>query len=101
MERQPGAHASLCVALDEQLEPPLVVVLRGVDTSAWQVRLAAHYLPRTLVICVPPSLISPPATLDKPTAHSGVNAWVCRGVECLPAITGLDQLLTTLTAARR
>ena len=101
MERQPGAHASLCVALDEQLEPPVVVVLRGVDASAWQVRLAAHYLPRTLVICVPPSLVAPPATLDKAAAHNGVNAWVCRGVECQPAITGLDQLLTTLTAARR
>jgi uncharacterized protein YyaL (SSP411 family) len=37
-----------------------------------------------------------PETLDKPGADRRVNAWVCRGVNCLPPIADWGELLTTL-----
>ena len=101
MERQASGHSSLCMALDEWLTPPTIVVLRGLDAPDWQRRLAARYRPHTLALRIADAATALPAALAKPIPAHGVNAWVCRGVECLPAITGLDQLLTTLTAARR
>ena len=99
MERQASGHSSLCVALGELLAPPAIVVLRGDAAADWQRRLAAHYLPQALIVRVPDGLSALPAALDKPAPARGVNAWVCRGVECLPAITDFEQLLSTLKTA--
>jgi uncharacterized protein YyaL (SSP411 family) len=100
MERQASGHSSLCGALAEQLEPPAVVVLRGDGAAQWQRKLASHYLPHAIIVCVTASSESLPAVLDKPAPASGVNAWVCRGVECLPAITDFERLVSTLAIAR-
>ncbi len=100
MERQASGHSSLCVALEEQLAPPAIVVLRGDGAADWQRRLAARYLPHALIVRIPDAPSALPAMLDKPAPAHGVNAWVCRGVECLPAISGFDDLVATLTASR-
>jgi hypothetical protein len=39
-----------------------------------------------------------PATLDKPAPASGVQAWVCRGVSCLPPIDNFPEVERALTA---
>ena len=64
-----------------------------------QRELAGHYHPDTLVLAVPAGLPDLPAVLDKAAPASGVNAWVCRGVTCLPAITDLPELERTLANA--
>ncbi len=98
LERQPAAHASLCAALEEELAPPTIVVLRGgTDAAAWQRAVNQHYLPHVLVLAIPAEVAGLPAALDKP-AGSEVNAWVCRGVSCLPPIADRAQLLALLTA---
>jgi uncharacterized protein YyaL (SSP411 family) len=101
MERQPGGHASLCLALAEQREPPAVVVLRGEGAADWQRKLAARYLPHILIVHVPVAADWIPAMLDKPAPKQGVNAWVCRGVECLPAIADFERLVSTLADTQR
>jgi hypothetical protein len=98
LDHQPGAHASLCAALDEQLAPPAIVVLRGGgDTAAWQRDINRHYLPHTVTLAIPVDMAKLPAALEKP-AGSAVNAWVCQGVTCLPPIANCPELLGTLTA---
>ena len=98
LERQPSAHTSLCAALEEELAPPAIVVLRGGDdVAAWQREINQHYLPHTLVFAIPTGTAGLPAVLDKP-AGDAVNAWVCRGVSCLPPIAGCAALLAVLTA---
>ena len=99
MDRHAGGHASLCMALAEQLEPPAVVVLRGDGAAGWQRKLAARYLPQALIVHVPQRSAPLPMSLDKPAPEHGVNAWVCRGVECLPAITDFEPLVSILTNA--
>jgi hypothetical protein len=98
LERQASAHTSLCFALEEQLAPPTVVVLRGDGLAAWQRELAAHSLPRTMVLAIPAGLVALPPVLDK-RASASVNAWVCYGVNCLPPITELAELVAVLTEA--
>jgi uncharacterized protein YyaL (SSP411 family) len=102
MERQASGFVSLATALDEHLAPPQTVVLRGDGggMAEWQKALARTYRPDTLVIGLPAAATGLPPVLAKPApAGAGVNAWVCRGVSCLPAITGLAELERTLSKA--
>jgi uncharacterized protein YyaL (SSP411 family) len=93
--QHPNAHGTLCVALDEQLTPPTIVVLSGGDARAWQASLNARYLPRTLVLPIPNETPDLPAILAKPAA-GGLKAWVCQGVTCLPPIADISVLLDVL-----
>jgi uncharacterized protein YyaL (SSP411 family) len=94
MDRQPSGFVSLATALDEHLAPPQTVILRG-DGEAiakWQSALTRIYRPHTLVLALPAGLSGLPPVLDKAAPPTGVNAWVCRGVSCLPAISNLVEL---------
>jgi uncharacterized protein YyaL (SSP411 family) len=97
MQRHPSGSSSLCLALAEHLQPPQVVVLRGDLTEArrWGQVVADHYYPHTLALVIGPQPGALPGALDKPL-RPGVNAWVCRGVNCLPPITDLGMLRQAL-----
>ncbi|MEO7725942.1 MAG: thioredoxin domain-containing protein [Burkholderiales bacterium] len=98
LDNQPAAHTSLCAALEEELTPPTVVVLRGgTGAMAWQRQINQHYLPHVLVFAIPAGTAALPVTLDKPVGDV-VNAWVCRGVTCLSPIADCAELLAVLTA---
>jgi uncharacterized protein YyaL (SSP411 family) len=94
LERQPIGFVSLATALDEYLAPPQIIVLRGVANAlaVWRRALAARYRPGTLAVAIPAGVPGLPVALDKAAPARGVNAWVCRGVTCLPAIGELDEL---------
>jgi hypothetical protein len=94
MERQPSGFVSLAIALDEHLAPPQTVILRGDgnEIAKWQGALARTYRPDTMVLALPAGLAGLPPVLDKAASATGVNAWVCRGVSCLPAISNLVEL---------
>jgi len=55
------------------------------ELAPWQAQLAGRYAPSTLVLALGDDIAGLPPAMDKP-AQPGVNAWVCRGVECLPPI---------------
>ena len=97
MREHPAGFAMLAVALEEQLEPPTVVILRGSETPLrqWLADLAREYLPATLLLAVPEGTPDLPAVLDKPGRPGAVNGWVCRGVTCLQPITELSTLIST------
>jgi uncharacterized protein YyaL (SSP411 family) len=100
MREQPGGFASLCMALAEQLVPPRTVILRGPADGlpAWQLALAARTRPDTLVLAIPPQAGPLPAVLDKPVGPE-VNAWVCRGVNCLMPVASPDAAIVLLDDA--
>ena len=60
--------------------------------------LARRYGPARMDLLVHSGLSNLPAALDKPP-RPGVNAWVCRGVECLAPIDALPRLTEVLRAA--
>ncbi len=103
MQRQASGFASLAIALEEALNPPQIIILRGKATdefAVWQRALQEHYLPSTLTLIIPAGATNLPAALDKPGGDS-VNAWVCRGVTCLPPIDDLAALIEVAKPARR
>jgi len=98
MQQAASQFSSLCTALDETLQPPSVLVLCGAEkeTTAWQAAVTAKYRPGLLTIVLTGNETGLPAPLDKPRADT-TTAWLCRGTQCLPPITRLDDLLAELT----
>ncbi|HUP29744.1 MAG TPA: thioredoxin domain-containing protein [Usitatibacter sp.] len=97
MQRQPTAFGTMLAALEEQLEPPGTVILRG-ETPAmapWHRLLDAAYLPTRITLFVPRDTHPLPPPLDKPVGDT-VNAWVCEGVTCLPPIASPEELREAL-----
>ena len=95
MSRYPSACCSLLATLEESLFPPQLVILRGQAPALKEwvdaLRLCSPY---TLVFALPVELVELPMSLSKPAGvNNTVNAWVCHGVKCLPAITDVHELL--------
>jgi uncharacterized protein YyaL (SSP411 family) len=97
-EQRPGGLSALLTALDEALDPPQVVILRGPDgfLQSWQESLSREFRPSTMVLAIACDMAHLPATLDKPIS-ADVNAWVCTGVNCLPPVRDLVALQQILT----
>ena len=97
LDAHPASCASLLCALQEWLTPPTTVVVRGDadQMASWQRALASRLQPQCMVVSLPSNVQSGYAMLDK-THSTSVNAWVCRGVECLPPVDRLDDLIAVL-----
>jgi len=97
LQQAAAYHSSLCTALAEYLQPPTLLVLRGPadGTSAWQSVLRSLYLPDVMTIALPDDITELPDALAKPTGAI-TTAWLCRGTQCLPPITDLNELLEQL-----
>ena len=55
LSRAPHAHNALLTAIEEYLEPPQIIVLRGAPEALteWQARALEHYAPRRLSFAIP------------------------------------------------
>ncbi len=101
LEKYPHAHTTLLTALEELLNPPETLILRGEPAAieAWRRDLAKLYAPRRMVFAVPvgaPEL--PPALADKP-AQGDVVAYVCQGSVCSAPLNSLSALVNHLRQA--
>jgi len=97
---QAAGYTTLLMTLKENLSPPDIVVVRGsaAELDVWRAATAAQYWPNTLVFFVPNGTPDLPPALAKPETPL-VNAWVCRGVNCLPAVTTPDALIALCNGA--
>ncbi len=101
LEQQPHAAPSLLAALQESLDPPATMIVRGESSAVagWMARLSALYVPHCLALGIPGDVPGLPPALAKP-ADDGVNAWLCRGVVCLPPIASLDEAILAARTGR-
>jgi uncharacterized protein YyaL (SSP411 family) len=100
LAQHPNGYTSLLMALEEAIEPPRVVVLRGpaAQLRQWQEVLGQRYLPATLILAVPEGVTGLSPLLAKRGIPEAVNAWVCQGVTCLPPVDTLQMLFEVLKA---
>ena len=98
MRDSPAGYGAMTIALDEHLQPPGVLVLRGRPEAlaGWQAELAREFLPDTTVLAIADGMSGLPPALDKPARPEPVNGWLCRGVNCLLPISDLVDLRRTL-----
>ena len=96
----PHAHGAMLTALEEFLEPPRTIVLRGRGESLerWRVRCAAAYAPRRYVVAVPDDAPALPGLLAAraPLSGGGTVAYVCEGHRCDAPITAFEDLEAAL-----
>jgi uncharacterized protein YyaL (SSP411 family) len=103
IEKHPHAHTTLLNALDELLNPPQIILLRGDESqiTSWAKELHKLYAPRRLVLAVPAVAEGlPPALAQKgfPAASNGPIAYVCQGSTCSAPIDSLSDLVSRLRA---
>jgi len=89
----PSAHNSLLLALEEHLNPPLIIILRGDSQSLakWQQVFNQHYLPQHLCFAIPNDETVLPQALQKPISDKGVIAYLCHGQECQAQIESYEE----------
>jgi uncharacterized protein YyaL (SSP411 family) len=94
LERYPQGHPTLLTALDEQLHPLEIVIIRGraEQIAEWRVALTAIYEPRRLVFAIPDDVTDLPSALADKRSQPQTVAYVCRGMTCSPPVSSLDQL---------
>ncbi|MCC7082941.1 MAG: thioredoxin domain-containing protein [Burkholderiales bacterium] len=84
LQAHPSAATTLLIALDEHLDPPVSVLLRGPATgmAPWEERMRERYRPHVVALAIPNGTGTLPPALSHPDSGE-VNAWICRGVNCL------------------
>ena len=98
LERYPQGHMSMLTALEEYLQPPEIIVLRGdaAEISHWQRELQKLYAPRRIVLAIPGDAGAlPPSLADKPARGKAV-AYLCRGSVCAAPVDTLAELVRDL-----
>jgi uncharacterized protein YyaL (SSP411 family) len=102
MKDFPAGHTALVTALEEYLEPPEIVVLRGDahDIGCWSKELGAIYSPRRLIFAIPADDANLPGTLTLRESEGKTIAYICRGTSCSAPIRSLDVLAKELSENR-
>lgn len=91
LEKYPQGHAAMLIALDEHLEPPEVVIIRGPaeEATAWSKELARIYAPKRLTFAIPTDTADLPQVLADKKSLQGTVAYICRGVTCSEPVKAL------------
>ena len=95
MQEFPHGHCSLLNALDEYLQPPELIIVRGdpEEAGVWAATLGAAYDPKRMVFAIPGDAADLPVALaSKAAAPAGMRAYVCRGTVCDSPVTDLEAL---------
>jgi uncharacterized protein YyaL (SSP411 family) len=100
MNRYPTGHTSLLTALEELLNPPEIVILRGEAQAieTWRKELAHLYAPRRLVLAIPADARELPAGLADKAPRGEAVAYLCRGSACSAPLESLAALVAELNS---
>ena len=98
IRQQPSTHGALLLALEELLDPPQTVVLRGSSAAMkpWQALAGGHYRPHRLVVAIPSDAGPLPGILAERAARNEVTAYICAGHTCSAPVKDLVQFKEAL-----
>jgi uncharacterized protein len=97
MNQHAVLHCGMLNSLEEYLNPPEIIILRGnlTELNRWQHTINRHYLPRTLCFAIPENIkLSDPLADKKPI--NDICAYICEGTKCLAPVLSLDELMQHL-----
>ena len=94
----PYAYNAMLLALEEYLDPPQSIVLRGTEPnlSVWHARAHQFYSPRRLSFSIPADVDDLPGLLAERKPLNAIVAYVCEGHHCDAPITDLTGFENTL-----
>ena len=93
MERYPAGHCTLLTALEEQLDPGELVIVRGSREALgeWRAALTGRYRPWRKIYGIPDNAKDIPSYLPAVEGPAPV-AFVCSGLSCSLPIDSVDEL---------
>ena len=94
MLRYPAAHAAMLLALQDGLEPPAMIVMRGNQEKLreWRAALDRMFDPRRSVLAIPNDAVNLTGLLARCAPRGDVCAYVCRGTQCSLPIMTIEEL---------
>lgn len=98
IKEYPTAHASMLLALKENISPGLQIVIRGDSNEIyiWQRLARQHARPGNCVFAIPNTDKELPRVLQQREAILETMAYLCSGFQCLEPITEKEQLIMHL-----
>jgi len=102
MKEFPYGHTALVTALEETLNPPEIVIVRGsaAELERWSESLSAIYSPRRLLLAIPDTETELPGALATRKPQENTVAYICRGTTCSAPITALESLAAELVESQ-
>ncbi|HEX5636096.1 MAG TPA: thioredoxin domain-containing protein [Gammaproteobacteria bacterium] len=99
MNQHAVLHCSMLNALEEYLNPPVIIILRGklTELKHWQQQINQWYLPRTFCFAIADD-ITPNQSLADKKSTGDICAYICEGTMCLPPVYNIDDLNKYLKA---
>jgi uncharacterized protein YyaL (SSP411 family) len=100
MDEYPHGHVSLITALEEYLQHPETIIMRGEDEeiSRWLTSAAKLYAPRRLIFAIPANTENLPGALSERKAKDGETiAYRCVGSQCSLPINSWEALAIELS----
>ncbi len=93
LQAQAITHCSLIHALEEHLNLPTIIILRGnvEQTNHWQQLIQSPYLQGVYCFAIPHD-IQLPASLSGKHPQGDICAYICQGTQCLSPVTELHEL---------
>jgi uncharacterized protein YyaL (SSP411 family) len=95
MDEYPHGHVTLITALEEYLEPPEIIVIRGdaADVGDWRRQLSRIYAPSRLIVAIDRGEQDLPGMLAERKPVDGETvAYRCVGTHCELPVNKLEQL---------
>ncbi len=99
MTEYPHGHVSLLTALEESLDHPEVIIIRGRtdEIARWRDAAAKLYAPRRLVFAISADAVGLPGALaDRAAIDDETVAYRCLGTHCELPVTTWDALVAQL-----
>ena len=95
VSRQPSAHGSVVIAMEEYLFPPSIIILRcdPDKNQEWTRPLLKQYAPRTMIMTIPSDEEDLPGILNNFKPTQDVTAYICKGVSCSPPIHRIEEFI--------
>src|SRR3989344_2452502 len=89
----PSAHCGLLLALDEYLNPPQVIVLRGAPDilKSWHARCGAHYAPGRAALAIPADVTNLTGLLAERRVQGDISAYICSGHACQAPVSTFEE----------
>lgn len=92
----PAEHCSILIALNDLLDPPYIIVIRGPeqDCKIWQqyCKLQINHT----VFTIPDHIQDLPGLLSTHKSTNKVCAYICKGTQCLALINDFEKLKNTI-----
>lgn len=101
VSRYMSAHSAAVIAMEEFLNPPDIIIIRGYREAAQRwLALLNNYTPRTMAFLIPVEEENLPGVLNNLAKEQDVTAYICRGASCSAPINNIELFIDNIKESK-